>query len=297
MLAAQNALALELLKQRRFDGRAQRAVADVDVGIGGEGAGLSPAVGIDVEKFASCRHAAAHGQLVAGEGEQNGLLVAAAKRFHGLGHVGPLRLTGSQMPGFLCDRHKLHIDDQPAAAAHQIIQEGPGGDFPHVFGGDRDRRTEDQAVFLEFLHVCHQALVDAGAPAGVGDLAPALDAQNRDEVAARIEQAEITLVHKGAVGEDGEEDAAHFSRCLHDVAADHRFAAGQEDEADAQLLRLAEDPQPFLARELIHGGRVIRRPAAAGIAARAVEVAAAGDAGDQKARNVQALLFQLQPPL
>ncbi len=233
-----------------------------------------------MEKLPARRHTAAHGQLVSGEGQQHRLGIGLAQPIHGPGHLFPLGVPRGQVGGLLGDGHKFHIDCQLAAPAHQTVQKSGGGDLLQVFRGDRHRRTKDQPPLLEGLHVGNQALIDAGAPSGVGDLPAALNAQHRDQIPVVVQQLQVTLVHKSPVGKDREEDPVHLAGSLDDIPAQHGLAAGQQDEADAQLLRLAEDVQPLLGGQLVHRRGVVGGAGTAGVAACAVEIAAAGDAGN-----------------
>ncbi len=59
------------------------------------------------------------------------------------------------------------------------------------------------------------------------------------------------------------------------------------------LVGFAEDLEPFLARQLLHGRSVHGGVVAAGIAARAMQVALACDACDQKRGNMQSVILSL----
>ena len=142
-----------------------------------------------------------------------------------------------------------------------------------------------------------EPVVDAGAPARVGDRLPALNTHDRHEIPAFVKELEVPLVHEGSVREDRKQDVGPFSGGFEDVPAQHRLASREQDEADAQLVRLAENVRPFFAGELVYGLRVYGRVVAARVAARAVEVAVAGDARDQKGRDVLAVLFGGRSPL
>ena len=101
-----------------------------------------------------------------------------------------------------------------------------------------------------------------------------------DQVAAAVKQGKIALVDEGAVGKDREQDVLALACGFDDVAAKKRLTPRQQNKADAEVVRLAEDAEPLLAAELRHRLRVHRCVIAARVAARAVEIALAGDAGD-----------------
>ena len=204
-----------------------------------------------------------------------------------------LGVAGGKLLAILCDRHKLHKDDHLAAAVGQRLKERFGGDLPDVLGRHGDGRAVDQSPAVQLVHVLHQAIVDPLAAARVGHGLLALDAHDRDEVAAAVEQVKIPLVHEGAVGKDREQDVGALARRLDDVPPQHGFAACEQDKADAELVGFAEDLEPFLAGQLLHGRGVHGRVVAAGIAARAMQVALARDACDQKRGNVQSVILSL----
>ena len=150
---------------------------------------------------------------------------------------------------------------------------------------------------MQSVHGGDQLVVDALAATAVRDLPVALDAQHGDQVAALVQLGEGGVVHVGAVGEDREQQVLHPARRLDDVPAQQRLAARQHDEADAQRLGLFEDGLPLLGAQLLHRLGVHGGLVAAGIAPGAVQVAGAGDAGDQEGGHVQPFLFEFEAAL
>ena len=246
-----------------------------------------------MEEPAPRRHTAAVRALVAREREQDRIGENAPQLVHRGHEVRALPIAGREVPRLVRHGDELDVDHQLAAALRQHPQKLRRRDLFDVLRRHGHGRAKEQIVLVQRVHVGDQLVVDARTPARVGDLPPALDAHDGNEVAALVEKLQVPLVHVGAVGKDREQDALHRARRLNDVPAEHRLAAGEHDEADAQLLRLAEHPEPFLACELLHRLGVHRRLVAARVAARAVQVAAAGDAGDQERRDMLALLRKL----
>ena len=246
-----------------------------------------------MEEAAPGRHTAAGAFLVPGEGDVDHLRVLLPQP----GDLPPqgfaLRVPGGKLFALVAHGHKLHKDDRLAAPIGQLPQKGVGADLPEIPGGHGDGGTEDQAAALELVHIADETLVYALAAPGVGDLLLALNAQNGHQVAAAVKELKVAAVDEGAVGEDGEEDVGLFPGGLDDVPSEHGLAARQENEADAQRVRLLKDAQPLRVAQLLHGRRVHGGVVAAGIAACTVEVALAGDAGDQKGRDVLARVFRL----
>ena len=135
---------------------------------------------------------------------------------------------------------------------------------------------------MQLVHVGNQPFIDPPAPPGVGDLPLSLDAHDGDQIPAPVKQVEIPFVHKGAVGKDGEQDALPPSGGLDDIPPEHGLAPCQKNKADAQLVRLVKDPGPVLPSKLADRLRVHRGVIAPGIASHTVQIALAGDAGDEK---------------
>ena len=239
-----------------------------------------------MEEAPARRYAAAGGFFIPGEGDVHHFRMLLPQAHDFAVQVFPLFFAGGQFLTFLRDRHELHKDHSLAAPVGQALQEGAGGNLLQVFRGHGDGRAEDQPAPIQLVHVGDQLVIDAAAPPGVGDFPFALDAHDGQKVSAFVKQRQILLIHEGAVGEDGEKNIGLFTRRFDDVLPQHGFAAGQQDKADAQFVRLVKDAQPFFAGQLLHRGRVHRGMVAAGIAARAVQVALAGDAGDEERGNM-----------
>ena len=89
----------------------------------------------------------------------------------------------------------------------------------------------------------------------------------------------------------GEQDVAVLCRFLQHVIPHQRFAACQQDEADSQLLRFPEDAVPLRGRQLVDRLCVAAGIVAARIAARTVQIGGAGDARNQKRRDVLCVPF------
>ena len=268
------------------EGRVQRVVqgcvSDVDVGIGRERAGLGAAVGVDVEESSARGHAAAGALFVAREGDVDHLRVFAAQTGELPAQERPLLLSRREVLAVVGHRDVFHKDDRLAPPIGEGFQKRVGAHLADVLRRDRHGGPEDQAAPFQLVHAADQALVDALAAPRIGHGLRPLDAQDRDKVAAAVKERVVRLVHEGAVGEDREQNALPLSGSLDDVPPQHRLTACQQDEADAQVVGLLEDLQPFsgaeLAFRLCVGGRVI----AAGITSGAVEITLAGDAGDQE---------------
>ena len=200
-----------------------------------------------------------------------------------------LRISRRQFRGLRRDGNELHVKHCPAAPVRQRPDEVPRQDLLKVFRGDSDGRAENQTPIMQGVHAGDQLVIDPGAPPPVRLDAVAFDAQHGDQIPPLIQQIEIACVQTGSVGEDRKQDVLHLSCRLHHVPPQHGFAAGQEDKADAQLFSLTEDVFPLVSGELTGNHAVHRGLIAPGIASRAVEIAAGGDACDQKGRHMQAL--------
>ena len=286
VILQQHAFLLQRQEQRRLQRRPQGGVPHVDIGIGGEWTWFGSAVAVDVEEAPARGHASAGGFLIAGECDVHHFWMFLPKAQDLLVQVFPVRVVRSQLPAFLGDRHKFHEDHRFAAAVRQALQEAAGGDLFQVFGCNGDRSAEDQPAPVQFIHVGNQPVIDAFAAPGVGDLTFALDAHNGQKVAAPVKQPEILFIHEGAVGEDREQNPRLFARRFNDIPPQQRFAAGQQNEADAHIIGFVKEAQPFLAGQLPDRRRVHRGMVAPGIAARAMQIALAGDTGDEERGNV-----------
>ena len=165
-----------------------------------------------------------------------------------------------------------------------------------MFGGDRDGCAENQTALFKAVHVLHKQVIDAHAPALVGDLLAAFNGQHRHQVAVLVHQLEHFLINKGAVGEDREDNVGIAGSRLDDILTHQRLTASQHNKADAQFICFGEDLFPLFLRKLLHRRRIDGGIRMAGITSGAVQVAAGSDGSDQKARHMQAFLFQLQSP-
>ena len=145
---------------------------------------------------------------------------------------------------------------------------------------------------MQFIHVFDQPVIDPVAAPCIGDLPLAFNAHDRNQVTALVEQFKIAFVHIGTVCKNGEQNTRFPAGRFNDIPSQHRFAACQQDKADPQFICLIEYSEPFLAGQLAYRFRIHGCMVAAGIAARAVEVALAGNAGDQKRRNVFSCIFR-----
>ena len=286
MIVQQDIAAAKRCEQRRMQRLAQRTVFDVHIGIGREGARLRPAVGVDMEEAASGRDAAARAFLVARERYVHHLRVFLAQSFDLAAQVFAFFVSGSKLLALLRDRYELHKNDRLAAPVRELLQKAVRADFFQVLSRHGDGSAEDQAAALKFVHVANEAFIDALAAPRVGDLLLPFYAHNGDQVATAVKKLKVALVDKGSVREDREEDIWLFPGSFDDVSSEHGLAAGQQDEADAELVCLSKDAQPLFVGELLDRGSVHCRMIAAGIAARAVQVALTCDAGDEKGRNV-----------
>ena len=285
----------ESREQGRVQGLPDRGVSDAHVGIRGEGAGLGPAVGIDVEKAPARGDAAAGFLFVPGEGDEHDLRVFLPQPVDGRAHLFLLFLAYGQLPAFLRHRHVFDIDEGGAAPFTQRIDEGGGEDLAEVGAGHGDGRAEEEAAALQLVHVGHDLVIDPGTAAGVGGLPAPFQAHHRQQVAAAVQQVEVFFVQKNAVGEDGEQYRRDAARGLDHVPPEQRFAAGQQYIAHADVGGLAEDLFPFRRGKLLLRFFVQRGLGAAGIAAGAVQVAVGGDGGHDEGGDVLPLLFQSGP--
>ena len=97
--------------------------------------------------------------------------------------------------------------------------------------------------------------------------------------------------HESPVCEYREHDVLHVPRCFDHVPAEHRLAARQKYEADAEFFSLPEDPLPLIAAKLHHRLAVNSRVVGSRVAALTVQVAAGSYARDQIRRHMKAFLF------
>ena len=145
---------------------------------------------------------------------------------------------------------------------------------------------------MQFIHVFDQPVIDPLAAPCIGDLPLAFNAHDRNQVAALIEQFKIAFVHIGTVCKHREQNSRFPAGRFNDIPSQHRFSACQQDKADPQFIGFIEYPEPFRAGQLAHRFRIHGCMVAAGVAACAVEIALAGNAGDQKRRNVLSRSFR-----
>ena len=148
---------------------------------------------------------------------------------------------------------------------------------------------------MKSIHVGDQPVIYALTASGIRDFPFAFNAHDRNQISAPVKQFEIPFIYKRAVRKDRKEDILPFSRRLYDIPAQHGLSAGQQDEADAEGFRLFKYAVPFLCRQLIHGLRIHSRMITAGIASGTVQIAPAGDAGNQKGRDMLSCVLRNLP--
>ena len=239
-------------------------------------------MGIDVEKSSSRRHASAGALLVSREGDEHNVFVFPADPRDGFLQIFPFLVTGSQVLRLIRDRYEFHIDHEFAAPFRQRIDKLLGRDFLYVLRGDRNGCAEDDAPFPAFFHIADLSGIHTFAAAVIRGVLFPFDAHDGDQVPAAVEKIQIFFTHVGSVGEDGKNDAGDPGSFLNDIPAEHGFASGQQDKADAQFFRFTEDVSPLLSGKLFDRLAVYRRLVVTGIASGTVKIAGAGDAGDEE---------------
>lgn len=80
-------------------------------------------------------------------------------------------------------------------------------------------------------------------------------------------------------------------------APQHRLAAGQQDKPDTGFSRFTEHAAPFCAGELTRRALLVAAMIRTRIAPRAVQIAPACDAANQKRRDMQTVLCKRGPAL
>ena len=291
MVVQQQALRIERVEQGGLQGFPDGGVLHVDVGIGREGAGLRAAVRVDVKEAPAGSHAAAGAFFIPREGDEDRLPFQKAQPADLPPHPRVVALPRGKVRALLGHGDELHIDDGPAAERVQAVHESVRIDLAHIFRCDGDGRAEDHAAVPDLFHGLRDPAVNAAAPAAVCGRLITLDADHGQQVPVFVQQIQILIVQISSVCEDGKQDISVLSRLADDVRPEHRLPAGQQDEADPQLVRLLKDPVPFLPGQLLYGTAVGAGVICPGIAAGAVQIAGAGDAGDQEGRDMLPLLF------
>ena len=237
------------------EGRAQRVeqahVADVDVGVVGEHAGLHVAASVDVQVAPAAGDAAAHELAVVPEVErEQGFLLT--HRAHVLVELGTLLGRGHEVGGGV-GAHG-HVGEDPAEEGtlfnHPVkvfLRAHGTGVLAGKAGGDAERQT----VLAQQLHAVLDALVGSLAAAGVGCLLEALGADGGDEVLDLDHVLAELLVDERGVGEAQKRAVGVLAAQRDDVVLAHeRLAARVDIDVHAELFALADDGVDVLEREV-----------------------------------------------
>ena len=190
-----------------------------------------------MEKTAAGGQTAAHGLFVSRKRqEQHGGELRAQCGKLGF-HLFPLGIGEGESVGSRVHRHILHQEDQPAAALVQLCVERSAGQFIEVLRSHGQRHAKENPLFSKCLHPAGDGLVNPRAAPRVRLLCASLQAKNRQEVAAAVEQREGLPVDQRAVCEDREKRIGMPGGFLQHAPPQERFAAGQQVDAHSSRCR------------------------------------------------------------
>ena len=146
-----------------------------------------------------------------------------------------------------------------AAPVDEKVDEGVGEELLHVLPGHRHRRAVDHPPLGEAVHGGHHLVEDPLAPPGVRRLPEAFQGDGRREIGQLGQAVGRPIVDEGPVGVGHEDQVGVPVHQLQEALVGEGFAPREDDPADAQLLRLGEEPVQTLEGQGV--GLVGARPA------------------------------------
>jgi hypothetical protein len=123
------------------------------------------------------------------------------------------------------------------------------------------------------------------APAQVGQIAIALQADHDHRVGAILQDPVIAGCESGAVGKDQEEPIGMVSEQVRNARQQEWFSTGDHERHHTQSNRFVHDSVPVAEAESRLGRRARDGPHGSGEAANAAQIAFGSDAENQKGRH------------
>ena len=227
-----------------------------------------------MEESASRRKAAARALLIARECDVHHVILLASEHTEPFFHESAVRIIRSKFGSLIGYRYKFDKEHSLAAAAPHEVEELIREHLTDVLLCDCHGHSVNDAALMELIHLRYRKVIYSLTSPGIRHLAVTLNADDRYEIAAPVQQIKDLFIHKSAVREDRKEHVLHLAGRFHNIVSEHGLTARKQHKAYAEFRCLAEYPEPLIFCKLSRRLTVYRGVVCARIASCTVQIAA-----------------------